>query len=233
MLDEFWNAWISPLPDVLSADWFGAVRDVISLLVGGVGTYLAWLAIKMGRDNDKVTEKQVELMASQKELLERLGDFESEQLQVLKAQAEITARQEALALRQSQLGLKCKMVLQVSGNRGWLFVEVRGSAGPFRVEHWRLSLPNHKTSEVSFAEPGRPPRTFVPSETGAYLSSLSPLEIGSWSEQDCDIGPLVFDGPASVMGMRFDMSTGFRSYWGDVDIHHLATAPVKNPGLTP
>jgi hypothetical protein len=71
----------APWPDIES----GSVdfSDLLSLLVGALGTYLAWLSIKMWREQDAVTAEQTRLAESMNGLLRRLTELESKQATML------------------------------------------------------------------------------------------------------------------------------------------------------
>jgi hypothetical protein len=49
---------LNPLPDVFSPEWFAALRDVLSLGLAALGAWLAWLAIRMGREQARVAAQQ-------------------------------------------------------------------------------------------------------------------------------------------------------------------------------
>ena len=70
------------------------VRDVLSLGLAALGSYLAWRAITMGEDQDLITARQVDIAQGQEKLLEELKELE-------KRQAEIAEKQHALLEKQA------------------------------------------------------------------------------------------------------------------------------------
>jgi hypothetical protein len=78
MRDWIWNMFVAPWPDLGSKE-FEHVRDLLTLaigllglVVGGLSSWLAWLSIRMGREQDEVTQKETAL-------LERLQELEAKQ----------------------------------------------------------------------------------------------------------------------------------------------------------
>src|SRR5262245_59233406 len=48
--------------------WAPVVRDVLSVGLAALGSWLAWLSIKMGREQDAVTARQMAIMESLRDL---------------------------------------------------------------------------------------------------------------------------------------------------------------------
>lgn len=71
----------------------GVIFGLPSLVVGALGLYLAWLAVKMGRDNENVAAEQMSLMKGQKVLLEELGKLEAKQAELADQQLEMLKRE--------------------------------------------------------------------------------------------------------------------------------------------
>ena len=61
MWDSFWNAWISPLPDVWTDPWFAVVRDGTTLLLGLLSAGLAYKAWRVGREQVRIAEMQTRI----------------------------------------------------------------------------------------------------------------------------------------------------------------------------
>ena len=141
MWESFWNAWVAPLPDVWTKEWFDGLRDVLSLALAALGARLAAMSIKVGRDNEKVTTRQVELMEGQKTLLLELKNLEAKQ-------ADAAVRQEAIASRQRLLGVGCRIVLVGGPQSASLLVSVENCVQDFSIDRWRLTLPSASASRT-------------------------------------------------------------------------------------
>lgn len=78
--------------------WGPVVRDLLSVGLAGLGAYLAWLSIQMGREQDVITAKQIEIMRElakteslQASAIERLLAITDEQLKITHRQLGATS----------------------------------------------------------------------------------------------------------------------------------------------
>lgn len=119
----------------------GVLFGLPSLLVGVVGAYLAYLAIRMGRDNERVTDKQVQI-------LEKLEELEGAQAKLAERQNEIN--EEEHARWKEEQDRKLDLRLRGSGqNRE--FTSVTMSYGP-TVVTLRVKNGSDKTADGFFWE---------------------------------------------------------------------------------
>jgi hypothetical protein len=79
-----WDTLMDWLPDVEIGVL--EVRDLLALVLTSVGAWLAWLAIRMGREQGAFTAKQMEILEGQRGLLGRLGELEEKQLAIAEKQ---------------------------------------------------------------------------------------------------------------------------------------------------
>ena len=130
MLD--WIFWL--LPDWGWRTGLETVRDVVTLLVGGLGTYLAGQAIKMGRNNERVTNRQVEILGRLAELDEKQADIAETQHQILQEQL---SKRLDLRLRGTEQHSACTVettprsrATGVDARAGRHFLQRRGGCSP-------------------------------------------------------------------------------------------------------
>ena len=128
MFDKLWNDLMWLLPDLSGKETFEVVRDFLSLGVAALGTYLAWRAIRMGRDQKRLGEEQRDLSKDQKQLAqdqkaiaERQEKLDIEQGKIAKRQGEIAEKQFEISQRQErlrpQLEIRSEVLPRPNGER--------------------------------------------------------------------------------------------------------------------
>src|SRR5687768_14569876 len=124
------------LPDV---SWQFELGDLANLVVAVVGAYLAWLAIKMGREQDAVSAKQMVIMEGQKGLLEELGKLERKQTDIAEKQERMLDAQRALR----PLVISAQNAERYpDGRRVKIQVELLNlGSKPASSMHWNLKVP--------------------------------------------------------------------------------------------
>jgi hypothetical protein len=90
------------LPDV---HWSVELGDLANLLVAAVGAYLAWLAIRMGREQTRIGKEQTQIAKRQEAL-------DIEQGNIAKRQAEIAETQHSIM--QDQLGRRAILAITLT-----------------------------------------------------------------------------------------------------------------------
>jgi hypothetical protein len=63
-----WRALMDWLPDLRVGTF--EIRDLVSLVVGGLGAFLAYLAIKLGKDQAAISKRQAEIAETQHRILQ-------------------------------------------------------------------------------------------------------------------------------------------------------------------
>jgi hypothetical protein len=84
-----WNRLMDWLPDLSLGDALQVLVGTVGLIVGGIGTWLAWKAIQMGREQDKFTQRQMEIIEEQKKLLEEQAKTQKRQVEIAEIQHRI------------------------------------------------------------------------------------------------------------------------------------------------
>jgi hypothetical protein len=97
-----WGFLMEILPD-LTAGAFEA-RDLLSLVMAGLGAYLAWQAIKVGREQVASAKRQEGLAEQMKAMSEEQAGIAREQAAIVKAQHEVMQQQFA---QRSLLAVVC------------------------------------------------------------------------------------------------------------------------------
>ena len=123
----------------------GLLVGIPGLVVGLLGAYLAWLAIRMGRENEKVTASQVEILG-------RLAGLEEKQAAMLERQHEVFERE---LKRRAVLKLLLPRPRTASGDgptRYELFLTNDGDK--VGTGFWYLGVPKRMRGRVS-CEPSR------------------------------------------------------------------------------
>jgi hypothetical protein len=86
-------AWLPDAGTLTFGDVMGFLRDLLSVGLAALGSWLAWLAIRMGRENEAVTGKQTALAESMNGLLGRVAELEAKQATMLERQHEVFERE--------------------------------------------------------------------------------------------------------------------------------------------
>jgi hypothetical protein len=73
-----WQAFMDWLPDLRVGAF--EIRDVLSLGMTGLGAYLAWQAIKMGREQSRIAQEQADIAKRQAAIVENQDHILREQL---------------------------------------------------------------------------------------------------------------------------------------------------------
>jgi hypothetical protein len=138
-----WDA----LPDVFSPEWFAAVRDLLSVGLAALGAWLAWLSIKMGREQDAVTVKQMDLMEGQKDLLAELKALEAKQADIAEVQHRMVMEQ---AARRASLTLADRPMSN-DGSKVHLALAIKnGGQSAAEGIYWHVFVDATVDAEVDF-----------------------------------------------------------------------------------
>lgn len=100
MLDSLWNGLMWLLPDLTPKETFEAVRDLLSLGIAALGSYLAYLAIRMGRRQTALGEEQKAIALRQEALDIEQGKIARRQGEIAEEQQKVTSEQHALVMQQ-------------------------------------------------------------------------------------------------------------------------------------
>jgi hypothetical protein len=101
-----WQTLMDLLPD-LRAGYF-EIRDILSLGTAGLGSYLAWLAIRVGRAQKQMGLEQIEIAKRQEAL-----DIKA--MQIAERQAAIVEKQNQIF--EDQLGRKAELEVVIEHSR--------------------------------------------------------------------------------------------------------------------
>jgi hypothetical protein len=86
-------------------EWWEVARDVLSLVIAALGSILAYLAIRMGREQTRISREQTEIAKRQEAL-------DIEQGKIATEQATITRKQHQIL--EEQLGRKAHLEVNIS-----------------------------------------------------------------------------------------------------------------------
>lgn len=203
------------------------IRDLLGLVMTVVATYLAWLAIKMGREQDAVTAKQMELMAGHKDMLDRLADISS-------AQADATVSHEALVREMAESGLRIWVeVMDWTDEEGQgiaVFLKAKEVPAAVEIKEWSLFLPATIDERVTVEErdtglllsPKKVTALFgagVPNSKGneVEFSNTAPVKLMHYGEHMVAIVRLVDEGSTKdLFPVMYGIKTRFRRFDGRV-----------------
>jgi len=159
MWDAFWNVYVAPVPDMWTADWFGAVRDVLSVGLAALGAGLAWLAIRMGRRQTAIGEEQTRISREQTAIALRQEALDREQGQIAVRQAAIAETQHRLL--ENQLARRTELSFSTGSERydgeGPLAIDLEVRNDGTKVAdgfHWEVFIPKDLEDRVGFLDAG-------------------------------------------------------------------------------
>lgn len=130
------------------------LRDVANLVIGVLGVILAGYAIKMGRDQDKVTDRQLDLSEKMSNALQRLTDLEEEQGKIAGIHKRLLERELS---RTTELTLVNGVELH--GDYGWVtlyFLVRNAGAKPVETFDWELVLDPRMDDNINFVDRAHP-----------------------------------------------------------------------------
>ena len=193
-----WKGLLDLLPDWGWTAPFVVVRDILSLGLAALGSYLAWRAIKMGDVQTRIGHEQMEIAKRQEAL-------DIEQGKIAKRQAEIAENQHQIL--QEQVAKKTDLRMMVQGvNRQFSSNKDLRSTIRFHVHnggnksadgfYWELLIPEDIAHWVEFVdEDGQKLKTKIShqSETEHYQKLDGHYTHKLWGFTGLEIARISFD----------------------------------------